>query len=524
MHSMKVDRQLARLCSQGDCGLLLNSLVGLEKESLRVAKSGGLAQTDHPKGLGSPLTHPWITTDYSEALLELVTPPFQEHGEALDFLRDLHVYVYQNLHEEILWSTSMPCILAGGKNIPVARYGDSNAGRMKTIYRVGLGYRYGRVMQVISGVHYNFSFADSFWPVYQQVLGDTGDPRDFKDASYMGLVRNLQRYGWVIPYLFGASPAVCKSFFLGKKPGLDVFDETTFYEPWATSLRMGDIGYQNRREEGLGIKANYDSLDTYVSSLSRATHTSAPLWEELGVKVDGEYRQLNTNILQIENEYYSTVRPKQVALGTDTPSMVLKRDGIAYVELRSLDVNAYHPLGVDERQLHFLQTFMSWCLLQNSPRISFPERREIDRNILKVAHEGRKPGLQLLQNGRSVALSKWGMEILLAMQPVADVLGEQAGHEGYRLALEEQIEKIRQPEATPSGRMLAEMRENGEGFYQFARRLSHMQMKYFAELKITDAMQRQLDQLSIDSFANQKSIEESDSISLDDYLAAYFSQ
>jgi len=521
---LTVEQQLVRLCDQGDPGLLLRGQVGLEKESLRVAKSGGLAQTAHPAGLGSPLTHPWITTDYSEALLELVTPPCAEPAQALDFLRDLHTYVYRQLDAEILWSTSMPCVLAGGKNIPVARYGSSNAGQMKTIYRVGLGYRYGRVMQVIAGVHYNFSFADEFWPMYQQLLGETGGQREFRDARYMGQVRNLQRYGWLIPYLFGASPAVCKSFFLGKQPGMEAFDETTFYEPWATSLRMGDIGYQNRREEGMGIKANYDTLGDYVASLSRATKASALLWEELGVKVNGKYRQLNTNILQIENEYYSSVRPKQIVQGMETPSMALTRDGIAYVELRSLDVNAYHPLGVDQRQLCFLQTFMSWCMLQASPCINFSERREIDQNILHVAHEGRRPGLKLVRDGESVPLSEWGCELLESMRPVAQVLDDQADQQDFQLALDEQIEKMRDPELTPSGMMLAEMNDKGEGFYDFARRLSQMQLNYFSKQELSDTVLQQLDGLTLESAAKQKLMEESDAMDLDDYLVAYFSQ
>lgn len=521
---MSIEQQLADICAQGGGKLLLQGLVGLEKESLRVARTGGLAQTPHPAGLGAALTHPWITTDYSEALLELVTPPASDHFQALDFLRDLHTYVYDQLDDEILWSTSMPCVLAGGKNIPVARYGSSNAGQMKSIYRVGLGHRYGRVMQVIAGVHYNFSFAHELWPMYQALQEDSGDLRSFKDARYMGLVRNLQRYGWLIPYLFGASPAVCKSFFLDKQPHLEAFDETTFYEPWATSLRMGDIGYQNRREEGMGIKANYDSVADYVASLTRATHTSAPLWEELGVKMNGEYLQLNTNILQIENEYYSSVRPKQIIRGMETPGMALTRDGIAYVELRSLDVNAYHPLGVDSTQLCFLQTFMTWCLLHDSPCISLSERREIDRNILKVAHEGRKPGRKLLRDGSSVKLSQWGKELLQSMQPVADVLGGHAGHQRYGKALEEQIEKIRDPECTPSGRMLAEMRENGEGFYQFARRQSQIQLNYFASQQLSAAKRQQLDDLIPESLAKQKTIEATDTVDLDTYLEAYFSQ
>ena len=397
--------QLNRLQRDGEPELLSRGMVGLEKESLRVAREGGIARSPHPASLGSALTHPWITTDYSEALLELVTPPFADYQASLDFMRDLHVYVYRHLEDEILWSTSMPCILAGEENIPIATYGSSNAGRMKYIYRVGLGNRYGRVMQVIAGVHYNYSFADEFWPMYGEMLGGGWDLRSFRDWHYMGLIRNLQRVGWLVPYLFGASPAVCKSFFNGKPTRLDVFDDTTYYEPYATSLRLGDIGYQNKREEGVGVKACYDDLGAYVTSLEKAISTPGFLWEEIGVKKAGEYRQLNANILQIENEYYSSIRPKQIPRGMEKPSLALRRRGISYVELRSLDVNAYHPLGVNEGQIRFLESLLLYCLLADSPPISLPERREIDRNLLQVAHRGRDPLLKLLRNGREVPLS-----------------------------------------------------------------------------------------------------------------------
>jgi glutamate--cysteine ligase len=399
----RVDHLLDRLSREGDPGLLVKGRVGLEKESLRVARSGGIATTPHPAALGSALTHPWITTDYSEALLEFVTPPFEEFSEALRCLRGLHRYVHERLGEEILWATSMPCILAGEKSIPIARYGSSNLGRMKHVYRVGLGYRYGRVMQVIAGVHFNFSLHEAFWPMYRDLLGGE-ELRAFRDAHYMGMVRNLQRYGWLIPYLFGASPAVCKSFFTDKEPDLLVFDDTTYYEPFATSLRMGDIGYQNRKEEGMGVKACYDSLHDYVHSLACATMTPCPVWERIGVKVEGEYRQLNANQLQIENEYYSSVRPKEIPQGMETPSRALLERGIRYVELRSLDVNAYHPLGIDEDQVRFLHLFMLYCLLRNSSLIDAEERREIDRNLLWVAHRGAGSPAQAPARGQGGAL------------------------------------------------------------------------------------------------------------------------
>lgn len=517
-----VQDTLARICDRGDPGLLVSGLFGLEKESLRVADSGGIAFTPHPRSLGSALTHPNITTDYSEALLEFVTPPFKEFSEALDCLQSLHLYVQEHLQDELLWATSMPCVLAGEDNIPVGRYGSSNHGLMKYIYRLGLGYRYGRVMQVIAGVHFNYSIADDFWPMYQAVQGDKGSLRDFRDSRYMGMVRNLQRYGWIIPYLFGASPAVCRSFFTGKEPDLLVFDDTTYYEPYATSLRMGDIGYQNRKEEGMGVKACYDSLTDYVESLACATKTPCPVWEEIGVKVDGEYRQLNANRLQIENEYYSSIRPKQPPVDMETPSRALMEKGIQYVELRSLDVNAYHPLGVDDHQLRFLHLFMLYCLLAASPEISGTERREIDRNLIWVAQQGRDPLLKLQRDGKAVLFREWATELLDAMQPLADVLAREKKDTHYRDTLVIQQKKLLDADFTPSGRMLLEMRENGEGFYQFARRLSLEQWRYFSSRELDGGFRDHMNEVGALSLKQQEALEVDQSESFDTFLQRYF--
>ena len=517
----RVDHLLDRLSREGDPALLVKGRVGLEKESLRVARSGGIATTPHPAALGSALTHPWITTDYSEALLEFVTPPFEEFPEALRCLRGLHRYVHERLGEEILWATSMPCILAGEKSIPIARYGSSNLGRMKHVYRVGLGYRYGRVMQVIAGVHFNFSLHEAFWPMYRDLLGG-GGLRAFRDAHYMGMVRNLQRYGWLIPYLFGASPAVCKSFFTDKEPDLLVFDDTTYYEPFATSLRMGDIGYQNRKEEGMGVKACYDSLHDYVHSLACATMTPCPVWERIGVKVEGEYRQLNANQLQIENEYYSSVRPKEIPRGMETPSRALLERGIRYVELRSLDVNAYHPLGIDEDQVRFLHLFVLYCLLRNSSLIDAEERREIDRNLLWVAHQGRDPQLKLQRGGRAVLFREWARELLEAMEPLAELVAAQSGNPGYLETLREQRAKVDDAELTPSGRMLREMRERGEGFYEFAHRLSREQWRFFEREELDEAFRRELDRLAGESLERQRRLEAENEEPFDRFLERYF--
>ncbi len=519
-----VKQQVARIEAANLAPLLKGGMLGLEKESLRVNPEGKISQTSHPGILGSPLTHPYITTDYSEALLEFITPPFHSASDALTYLRDLQQFVYNRMHDEFLWAASMPCVVAGESSIPVARYGESNAGKMKTIYRVGLGYRYGRVMQVIAGMHFNYSFSDAFWLALQQLEGDDRDLQDYKSDRYFDLLRNLQRLGWLIPYLFGASPAVCKSFLNGQQTKLEQFDDYTYYEPYATSLRMGDIGYQNNKENESGIKANYDNLQSYIDSLSCAINKPYPAYEKIGVKVDGEYRQLNANILQIENEYYSTVRPKQLLKGYEKPTIALQKRGVLYIELRSLDVNPFEPMGINEAQLHFLEALMLYCLLRESPKISSQERKEIDQNEMLAAHRGREPGLELSRCGNAITLREWALEICDAMSEVCELLDSNTSKHPYRQALARQRRLIENPDLTPSARVLAEMRNSKESFFEFARRKSLEQQWYFAELPVDFEREQTLVELAARSQQKQKEIEAADKVDFDQFLQEYFNQ
>jgi glutamate--cysteine ligase len=521
--TLSVDRRLSRLSGRGGARTLRGNLFGLEKESLRVSPSGTIAASPHPSALGAALTHPYITTDFSEALLELITPPTPAVGDTLAWLADLHGFVYRRLGDEVLWASSMPCIVEGARSIPLAVYGTSNAARMKTAYRRGLGNRYGRVMQAIAGVHFNFSFADDFWAMYQEMEGDGAAPMHFRSESYMAMIRNLQRYGWLVPYLFGASPAVCRSFAQGRETELIDFDGGTLYWPFATSLRMGDIGYQNRQTEGTGMKASYDSLDSYVRSLTWAIETPCPHYEMIGVKVGDRYEQLNANVLQIENEYYSTIRPKQITEWLEKPTLALRRRGVRYVELRSLDVNPFQPLGVGEEQLQFLEAFMLWCLLLDSPRINARERQAIDRNQGLAAQRGREPGLALERDGAAVALRDWAGLCLESMEPVAGALDELRGG-ACGASLRRQREKVRDPDLTPSARVLAEMRANGEGFHAFARRLSEQHGDHWRSYTPDLAREAELDDLVGASRRRQAEIEAADDVDFDTFLAQYFNQ
>jgi glutamate--cysteine ligase len=522
--SRSTQKRLSAFLNSGGEALLRLGKTGLEKESLRVGPDGSIAQTPHPAALGSALTHPWITTDYSEALLEFITPPLSGPVEALAFLRELEQFVYTKIDRELLWCSSMPCVVEGEESIPIAQYGISNAGFMKTVYRRGLGHRYGRVMQVIAGAHYNYSFAEDLWSVYQDVLKDSRPTRDFTSDCYFGVIRNLQRVGWLIPYLFGSSPAICKSFMCGKPTVLESFSEGTYYGPHATSLRMCDIGYQNKHEYDDGFKASYDNLDDYVETLTHAIETPCPNHEKIGVKVDGEYRQLNPNILQIENEYYSSVRPKQVPDFMEKPTLALKRRGVRYIELRSMDINVYDPLGISQEQCRFAETLIALCLFQESPVIGDGESGEIDHNLATVCYRGREPGLELRRDGGAVTLKQWAGEICATMAEIAAVFDAGESATPYQDTVRAQMEAIAEPQRTPSARILADMREHGEDYFSFSRRLSQQHRNYFLGLPRDPERFYTIETSVVKSVRDQEKLEASDTLSFDEFLQDYFAQ
>jgi glutamate--cysteine ligase len=519
------DGRLERLRRAGAAHLLRDFLVGVEKESLRVGTNGGIAQTPHPRALGSALTHPTITTDYSEALLEFVTPPFPTTAQVYDYLLNLHGFVYQALDGEILWAGSMPCVLEGEQSIPIAEYGSSNAGMMKHVYRRGLGYRYGRTMQVIAGVHFNFSLSDAVWAELIEWEGGGRSRQQFIADSYFGMIRNLQRFGWLVPYLFGASPAVCRSFFADRDDRLEAFDTTTRYLPFATSLRVSDIGYQNRKEKRGGLQVSYDSLESYLSSLQWAIDTPYPEFAAIGVQVDGEWRQLNANLLQIENEYYSSIRPKQPFDIMETPSQAMRRRGVRYVELRSLDLNPFDPAGVDTITLRFLSAFLSYCALRESPQFDAGERSAIDHNQHLVATAGRDPALRLQQNGGGeVTLKHWARQILEAMDPVCEILDGDAAEQPYGAALRRQRELVDAPDATPSARVLEEMRANDEGFFEYTMRVSQKHAQALRSLELPADLRAELEREAVRSLARQRELEQADQPKFGQFLDRYFAR
>jgi glutamate--cysteine ligase len=515
------ERRLGSLINRGQPEILQGGRKGVEKESLRVMPSGALAQTPHPRRLGSALTNEHITTDYSESLIELVTPAFTTSWELLQYLLDLHQFVYRHLGDELLWATSMPGAIERDEDIPIAQFGSSHVGQMKTIYRKGLGLRYGRMMQAISGVHFNYSFPLPFWEAYAEVLQSRDHGAQFVSARYFDLLRNYRRYGWIVLYLFGVSPVVCKSFLKGRDLQLADFTTNTAYEPYATSLRMSDVGYRNRNQAGLAVSVN--SLEEYVRDLTHAITTPHPPYEALGVKVDGEYRQLNANILQIENEYYSFIRPKRVARSGERPTKALQRAGVEYVEVRALDVSAFDPVGVNQNKLRFLEAFLALCLLKESPPIGESEQEALDSNHVTVARRGREPGLSLWREGQNVPMESWARELLDSMVGICEILDRGDASRPYSQALANQAAKVQDVSRTPSARLMEELTSSDESFFDLALRMSAPHKAYFLDLyPPNEERLAEFGREAEESLTQQARIEATDRGTFEEYLARYF--
>lgn len=442
---------------------------GVERETLRILPDGTLSKTPFPREIGAALTHPWITTDFAESMLEFITPVNTNIEYMLTFLRDLHRYANVNIHDELMWPLSMPCFVAKEDDIILAQYGSSNEGLLKTLYRQGLKNRYGAMMQTISGVHYNFSLPLAFWQA-KDGIKDAEEGKEIISEGYLRIIRNYYRFGWVIPYLFGASPSVCGSFI--KDPDkLEQFAKQTngsCFLPYATSLRLSDIGYTNNAQKQLGITFNH--LDTYVAGLRKATQTRSDEFSRLGIKVDGQYRQINDKILQIENEFYAPVRPKRVPRQDERPSDALLRGGIEYIEVRSLDINPFSPIGITEEQIRFVDLFLIWCALAPAPEMSSDELQCAKVNWNRVIMEGRKPG-QIISMGCDSyrePLAKVGHDLFSDLLRVADVLDHKDEKKRYRKVCERLDIMFDNPDLTLSARTLQAISDMGTAKFGLA--------------------------------------------------------
>ena len=512
---------LSLLATPDNLPLLTQLNRGIEKEGLRTSDAGMISQAKHPEKLGSTLTHPYITTDYSEALLEFITPVFTSAHEALAHLDIAHRFTYQALENELIWPNSMPCLVQGEMSVPIADYGSSNSGQLKHIYRHGLWHRYGRIMQCIAGIHYNFSLPQALWEVLhaQDSNAQSLPLQDYISARYFGLIRNFRRHSWLLLYLFGASPAVCESFLAGREHQLKTLHKHTLYAPYATSLRMSDFGYQNNAQSSL--KICYNRLDSYITTLGQAITVPVPAYEAIGLKDEqGRYKQLNANLLQIENEYYSDIRPKRISKQGAKPLQALAQEGVEYIEVRNTDINPFLPLGLDVPQMAFLDTFLMWCLLSPSPETTAEEYANIGYNHQQTTLQGRLPGLTLKQGNTDIRLQDWGFNIIEELSAVAELLDQAGNCSFHQDALHQQRLKLADSSLTPAAQLLTALQETGLEYVDFTLQQAKAHQKTLTE-PLNAAVLQQWQDLATNSLTEQQLMEKNDTISFDEYLRNY---
>jgi glutamate--cysteine ligase len=484
---------------------------GIEKESLRVRPEGKLAMTSHPLALGSALSHPHITTDFSESQLELITGVHTGVESCLEELTRIHQVVYRALGDEMMWCASMPCALPADDAIPIGRYGRSNVGRMKTVYRTGLSHRYGRRMQMISGIHYNFSLPDTSWPI-----PGVGEPNE----AYFALIRNFRRNAWLLFYLFGASPAVCASFVEGRKHELRELAKGTYHLPHATSLRMGRLGYQSDAQSALAV--SYNNLENYGASLFDALTLPYPPYEAIGIRDGDDYRQLATSLLQIENEFYGKIRAKRVIHPGERPLHALRERGVEYVEVRLMDLDPFCAIGIGAATIRLLDVFLLHCLLEDSPPDTPQEIAAIGRNQNRVAARGREPGLLLERHAQEVGLFEWGQQLLAGCEPIAAALDAAHGGSAYRGALAAAVAALNDPDSVPSARVLREMQEHHDSSYiRFTVAQSLRHAADIRRIPLVPEVEERFAQLAKESIEEQRNIEASDSMSFEIYRQQY---
>lgn len=502
---------------------LTRGLRGIEKESLRVTRDGQLAMTPHPAALGSALTHPSLTTDYSEALLEIITPPEHDPSITLERLDDLHRYVYAVLARdgEILWNESMPGLLpATDEGIPIAAYGTSNIGRLKRVYRMGLALRYGRTMQCIAGIHYNYSLNEEVWRTLHAHERSAATALDYQSERYLALIRNFRRTSWLLMYLFGASPALDVRFLRGQPHELDALDSDTLYLPYATSLRMSDLGYSNTTGQS-ALHADYNTLHGYLDALAEAVSQPYPPYEAIGTHRNGEWVQINTNVLQIENEFYSTIRPKRVTYAGERPLHALAARGVQYVEVRCMDIDPFEPTGISLETARFLDAYLLACALDDSPLLPAHAYAEANDNFGRVTKEGRRPGLVLKRDGVTVPMQDWAAELFAKIERAAATLDAVQGTGEHARAVAAQRVKLADASLTPSARVLQAMRERKQTFLQFARAQSEHHAAHFLSRPLDSTATAYFDALARESLDEQAKLEHEDAGSFDEFVTAY---
>ncbi len=327
---------------------LFNTEHGLERESLRVNKKTGEVSTiNHPKVFEPKESHPFIKTDYSESQVEFISPVFKDTKTLYNFMNLVYdIFSVEMDEDEILFPYSMAPKLGNIKDIPIAKFDDTEYGNRNTKYREYLTEKYGKEKQLISGIHYNVSLSEDFLKdFYKKSKTELDYPR-FKTEIYFKIMRNYTRYKFIITYLQGASPY-----------GYD--KDGNLLE--GVSLRNSEHGYKNIED----ISLDYDDVDKFINSVDKA---------------------IADKKIYDEREIYSAIRLK----GSEKQSLrSVIENGVKYVEIRNIDINPFEKSGISEKELEFLNLFMLFCLVYNDCDCSTMSY-EADKNLNLVSMSADK--------------------------------------------------------------------------------------------------------------------------------------
>ncbi len=495
--------------------LIKNVSMGLEREGLRITPEGKLSQIPHPKLLGSSFTNPNITTDFSENLLEFVTNVYHSPETLYQALDEIHAYTEQCIGDELIWPDSMPPEIDSEDDIPVAQFGTTNAAKMKTLYRTGLSNRYGKMMQVIAGIHFNFSLSDDFFRAFQKVCNDTQSLEAFKSDRYLHLMRSVSRFGFIVPYLFGASPIMPKTFLHREDSRFEEFDEHSVYLKEGTSLRLSDIGYGNNKCE---FSVSFNSLEDYIRDIEYAINTPCEKVAHIPIKKNGEYMQISNHILQIENEYYASIRPKQILKENETLLTALKNRGIEYVELRTIDIMPTISTGISIDTIRFLQAFLTTCLLSDAIPLTKEEYDINQKNLRHIAEKGRANDVRVKINNHDYTLNDAVRFVIEWMRPICTILGSE-----YVRVLDEQTKINNNPSETPAAKIIDSLKSQSLTYQQYClEKAKTFKRQYLTEKKLSETTFKQFQQQAKESLKKLEELENIPQEPFDTYLKRYF--
>ena len=400
---------------------------GIEREGLRVTNEGKLALTPHPKVFEKKICNPYITTDFSESQIEVITPTFNSVEECYNFTNVLYDIVAQEIGDEYLWPISMPCILPEDKDIPIAEFCECPMGINARRYREQLMKKYGGKRQLISGIHYNFSFQDDFLKELHKKVGEGTSFREFKDNVYLKLVRNYLRYRWLIIYLLCGSNVIHDSFEKEYIESLNKINEDTYHNESALSYRNSQYGYKNN----IDLYPNYDSVKAYVDSMNNF---------------------VKDKVLESHKELYSQVRLKAADIDNFLES--LEKDGIKYLEYRSLDINPFEKGGISLNDLKFLEVFNIFLLVKEESDYEKWQEEALDNQKL-IAEQGLS-NVNLKRDGKNISKEEWGLELLSYIKNINDKLNLVSNE-----IILEMIDKIKDFKSTYAYKMLKKVKSEG---------------------------------------------------------------